>query len=101
MKTTLLVFLLLSTLSILSLIWLFHWAGGERFLAIVVSVAFLLRFGIGLFYTKALPVVGYPEKVQQAGYLFTDAYQRDTQAWELADSDEFYLIRIFRQYIFQ
>ncbi|MAT42032.1 MAG: hypothetical protein CL609_06795 [Anaerolineaceae bacterium] len=80
-------FFILSSLSILTMIWLFRWAGGERFLAIIVSLAFLLRFGVGLFFTQALPLVGYPEEAQQAGYLFADAYQRDTQAWELAASD--------------
>ncbi len=81
-------FFVLSLITSLSLIWLFYWAGGERFLMIIVIFAFLLRFGVGLFYTQALPALGYPEKAQQAGYLFTDAYQRDTQAWELAASDE-------------
>ena len=39
-------FFILSSLSILAMIWLFRWAGGERFLAIIVSLAFLLRFGV-------------------------------------------------------
>ncbi len=79
-------FFILSLCSIFSLMWLFRWAGGGKFLAVVISLAFILRSGVGIFFTEALPIFGYAEKAQQAGYLFADAYQRDTQAWELAAS---------------
>jgi 4-amino-4-deoxy-L-arabinose transferase-like glycosyltransferase len=32
------------------------------------------------------PRIGYDNEVNKAGYLFTDAYTRDTQAWNLANS---------------
>ncbi len=60
--------------------------GSAKMLAWLIILAFLLRlvFGIGL--SLALPVWGYAEQEQQAGYLFKDAFYRDTQAWELARS---------------
>jgi hypothetical protein len=59
----------------------------ERWLlAWLVGLAFLLRLVIGVGLSLALPVWGYAEKEQQAGYLFKDAYYRDHQAWDLAQS---------------
>lgn len=49
--------------------------------------AFATRLVIGLGLMVALPVWGYDNEVQQAGYLFKDAYERDTAVWELADSE--------------
>jgi hypothetical protein len=34
-----------------------------------------------------MPVYGYDQPEQQAGYLSKDAFNRDTQAWELAESN--------------
>jgi hypothetical protein len=59
-----------------------------RLLAWLVALAFLLRLGGGIGLSLALPVWGYAEDGQQAGYLFKDAYYRDTQAWNLAGSGE-------------
>ncbi len=61
-------------------------AGGARLLAWLVALAFLLRLAGGIGLSLALPVWGYAEEEQQAGYLFKDAYYRDTQAWDLARS---------------
>jgi 4-amino-4-deoxy-L-arabinose transferase-like glycosyltransferase len=49
-----------------------------------IFFAFLLRLGLGVFAYYALPLWGYDTPPQQAGYLFLDAYRRDTQARELA-----------------
>lgn len=49
-------------------------------------LAFLLRFALGAFSYFSLPFLGYDGKPQRAGYLFLDAYRRDTQARELAQS---------------
>jgi 4-amino-4-deoxy-L-arabinose transferase-like glycosyltransferase len=54
----------------------------------VTLFAFFLRLGLGLTASSLLPVMGYPTKPQQAGYLFLDAYRRDTQAWDLAQSSK-------------
>ncbi len=67
------------------------WAvGGERFpravgAAVVVAVLLRLVVAVGLF--KALPVHGYDEKAQRAGYVYYDAYARDTDAWARGRSD--------------
>ena len=63
-------------------------AGGARLLAWLVALAFLLRLFTGIGLSMALPVWGYAEKEQQAGYLFKDAYYRDTKAWDLAQSEQ-------------
>ena len=67
---------------------LHRWAGGGRVLAWMITLAFALRLLIGVGIYLALPVDGYNEVDDQAGFLFTDAHRRDDQAWELAQSDE-------------
>ena len=54
----------------------------------ITAVNFVLRLctGIALFFL--LPVFGYEEEPPQAGYLYLDAYRRDMDAWQIADSDE-------------
>jgi hypothetical protein len=50
-------------------------------------VSFLLRLGIGIALIILLPIYGYQDNaVHQAGYVYTDAYIRDNQAWNLAVS---------------
>ncbi|MDZ4160123.1 MAG: hypothetical protein U1B80_10085 [Anaerolineaceae bacterium] len=65
-----------------------QWAGRGKVLAWMIALAFILRLGIGMTVSILLPQVGFDEEAQNAGYLFTDAYRRDQQAWELAQSDE-------------
>ncbi len=48
----------------------------------------LLRFGLGIFWQYALPRWGYGGDAERAGYIMADAYERDTAAWELAQSDD-------------
>ena len=60
----------------------------KRSVYLIMLVAFLLRFGLGATAASLLPRVGYESKPQQAGYLFFDAYRRDTQAWNLAQSSK-------------
>ncbi len=70
--------------------WLFtllhRWAGGGRTLAWMVALAFALRLLIGVGVYLALPVDGYDDPDDRAGFLFTDAHRRDDQAWDLAQS---------------
>lgn len=61
-------------------------AAEKRFLGALLTLALLARVGIGLGLYLALPLNGYPNPEDRAGYLFTDAYRRDHQAWELAQS---------------
>jgi hypothetical protein len=58
------------------------WLGG------LLILAALLRLGLGIFWSAALPVWGYQSPVEQAGYVMQDAYKRDTAAWKLAESGE-------------
>ena len=57
-------------------------------LSFFIFLAFLLRFALGTFAYLALPQIGYDSASQNAGYLFLDAYNRDSQARELALSDQ-------------
>ncbi len=75
-------------ISIGILYFLFRFAGTGKTLAWLIAVAFFLRLGIGITLMKALPVVGYPTDQQKAGYVFFDAFRRDTQAANLASSDK-------------
>ncbi|MFZ5881183.1 MAG: hypothetical protein ACOY0R_17595 [Chloroflexota bacterium] len=58
-----------------------------RSVAWMVAIAFLLRLAVGVGLYVALPVDGYDEPDDNAGYVFTDAHRRDNQSWELASSD--------------
>lgn len=78
--------LTLPSVMILSALW--RWAGGGRGLAILVTLAFVLRLAVGVGLYLGLPAFGYPEAQQQAGYVFHDSFMRDSQAWELASSDQ-------------
>ena len=50
-------------------------------------ISFFLRLGIGVALTLLLPIFGYQDsKEHQSGYVYTDAYIRDNQAWSLAVS---------------
>lgn len=91
-------FSLLFFLSFLLLSSSVRWAGAGqianlshspgRMLAWMVALAFILRFAGGVSTYLALPVYGYvDDEDQSAGFTYTDAHRRDTQAWELAKSD--------------
>ncbi|MFT3892191.1 MAG: hypothetical protein QM730_11200 [Anaerolineales bacterium] len=56
-------------------------------LAWIVALAFLLRFVAGVATYLILPVNGYDDEDDKAGYVFTDAHRRDEQAWDLASSE--------------
>jgi hypothetical protein len=53
----------------------------------LILASFLLRLALGLGLYLGLSLYGYPNEQERAGYLFTDAYRRDQQAWELAQSN--------------
>jgi len=52
----------------------------------IITAAFLVRVGVGIGLSLLLPVAGYDTDTQNAGYIFFDAFQRDSQAWDLAQS---------------
>jgi hypothetical protein len=66
---------------------LWGWAGAGRTLAWMVALAFVLRLAVGVGLYLALPVDGYDDPDDQAGFYFRDAHRRNDQAWELARSD--------------
>jgi len=69
-----------------SLAALWRWAGEGRTLGVMLLLAFLLRLGLGVALTYLLPAYGTGSRLQNAGYVFADAYVRDHQAWALARS---------------
>jgi hypothetical protein len=56
-------------------------------LTLLVTLAFFLRLAGGVTSYILLPLNGYDDADDRAGYIFTDAHRRDDQAWELATSD--------------
>lgn len=58
-----------------------------RWLLVLLIAAALLRLTLGVVWLVGLPALGYDTPVQQAGYVMEDAFNRDTAAWELAQSD--------------
>ena len=63
--------------------------------AVVTAIG--LRLLLAVVWTTALPVWGYPNPQQQAGYPMFDPYLRDGHAWDLARSDQ-PLLEAFRGY---
>lgn len=68
----------------------YHWlvpreAGSWLVWALVGAIAVRLIVAVAL--SRGLPVYGYEESVQQAGYVFQDAFTRDMDAWELSQSN--------------
>jgi hypothetical protein len=80
-------FSFLFLLAFLLLTFSIKWAGGGKLLAWMIAIAFILRFAGGVATYLALPVYGYVDDDQSAGFTYTDAHRRDAQAWELASSN--------------
>jgi hypothetical protein len=80
-----------STLYILVLAILFYAA--YRYLKIpkkillTALIAFLIRIGIGIWLTISIPVNGFDTDVQNAGYIYSDAYERDRVSYMVAFPD--------------
>lgn len=73
--------------------------GANRSAATAALVSFLLRLAIGVGLFLLLPVIGYRTSPEhQAGYIYTDAFFRDTQAWNLATSGDSLTTAFTRQY---
>ena len=53
----------------------------------IIALAFALRLLVGLGIHFGLPLYGHDSEDDKAGYVFTDAHNRDYQAWDLASSD--------------
>ena len=62
--------------------------GSARSLAILMGVAFTIRLVVAVLVSAGLPVWGYDNPVNNAGFLYSDAYDRDQAAFKLAISDK-------------
>jgi hypothetical protein len=73
---------------LVSLFCLVFWYLKPPKLIMVVAVcAFLLRIGLGTWLMTSLPTMGYDTPVQNAGYVYSDAYERDQIAYMKAFSE--------------
>ncbi len=63
-------------------------ASKGRALAWMVAAAFLLRLALGVFFALALPDWGNDQPAENAGYIYSDAYNRDKLAWEMAEQNQ-------------
>jgi hypothetical protein len=85
---SLLSFTVLSGLALYGLLSIINYLGSRRRIAWMTMTAFFLRLLVGVGLMLALPVWGYDNEQQQAGYTFRDAYERDTASWQTAVSGE-------------
>lgn len=83
-----LAFSLLLLLGSCAVVALWRWAGAGRTLGLMLLLAVFLRLGLGVSLTFLLPAYGTGGRVQAFGYVFADAYVRDSTAWQLARSSD-------------
>lgn len=89
---------ILSAACVFGLMRAWRWSGGEKALGIILLVAFTLRVGLGVFIYAVLPGAGYADSaVQSAGYVYSDAYERDRAAIQLVQSGGSILSPLIKQ----
>jgi hypothetical protein len=77
------------SLLIIYFVWkLYKKEGAGKALLVAALVALGLRVLVGIVLYRGLPVWGYDEKPQRAGYVFWDSYKRDTDAWSRSGMDQ-------------
>ena len=82
-------FLLSISLTIVYLAWMyFKKEGAGKALLVAALVALGLRVLVGVVLYRGLPVWGYDERPQRAGYVFWDSFKRDTDAWSRSGMDQ-------------
>jgi hypothetical protein len=77
---------LLLILGSLAMSALWRSAGAPQTLLLFLLLGIFLRIGLGVGFSYTLPAYGYDNEIQNAGYIFRDAFTRDTQAWDMASS---------------
>lgn len=75
-------------LILFGLIRVWRLVGAHSVLGIMILVAFIIRIGFGIFLNQGLPELGFDNPVQNAGYVFSDAAERDQAAFVIAQSEE-------------
>ncbi len=55
----------------------YRYVNPPRAILVIAVAAFLLRIGVGTWLSNALPEIGFDTPVQNAGYVYADAYERD------------------------
>lgn len=65
-----------------------RWAGAQKMLTWIMTLAFAIRLISGITIYLTLPILGYDDEDDQAGFVYTDAHRRDDQAWQLATSEQ-------------
>lgn len=77
---------LLTIICLLVLRWGWQITHSPTRIAWITMLAFFLRLAIGFTLFITLPLWGYDEEPPNNGYLYLDAYRRDSDAWLLASS---------------
>lgn len=85
---------LLTAILLLGSIRVWCLTGAGRTLALLMLVAFTLRVALGIFLNQGLPQLGFDNPVQNAGYVFSDAHDRDQAAYQIAISGKAWLPQI-------
>jgi len=82
--------LLLSlSLLLIYLTWnYFRKEGAGKALLVTALVTMGLRILLGVVLYRGLPIWGYDTEPQRAGYVFWDAFKRDTDAWSRSSMDQ-------------
>jgi hypothetical protein len=89
---------LLSFISIFLLLLAWNWGGRLKIIGILMVVAFAIRLVVGITLSLGLPTWGFDNPREKAGYIGTDAFRRDTDAWTLAKSDQNILTAFNQEY---
>ncbi|PKN88915.1 MAG: hypothetical protein CVU45_07605, partial [Chloroflexi bacterium HGW-Chloroflexi-7] len=84
----------LTAILLLGLIRVWRLAGAGRTLALLMLVAFTLRVAFGIYLNQGLPQLGFNNPVQNTGYVFSDAHDRDQAAYQIAISGKAWLPQI-------
>lgn len=79
------------SLLIFAAIRLWRKIGGGKALAVLMLVCFFARLILGVFLAVGLPEFGFNNPVQDAGYVFSDAAERDQAAFQVATSGDQWL----------
>lgn len=77
----------ISWLVLFLLVRLWRGLGASKPLAALILTAFILRVALGIYIYTALPAVGYDTDVQNAGFVYSDAFTRDQVAFRIGAGD--------------